>query len=514
MKKRLLYFLLLWFVSFTLTGQTSTSLERSTPESEGISSEALLSFINAAEENIDAIHSLMVVKNGKVVTEGWWRPYNASTPHELWSLSKSFTSSAIGFAVQEGLLSPYDLVMSFFSEKIPNKPTWQLKQLRIIDLLTMTSGHMKEPTLFNLETDWEQAFLNTEIPFMPGTHFLYNTPATFMLSAIIQKITGEKLVDYLTPRLFEPLGIEKPKWELNPMGVNTGGWGLHLKTEDIAKFGQFYLQLGNWNGEQLLSETWIKTATSKQVSNGSNPANDWTQGYGYQFWQSRHNSYRADGAMGQFCLVIPDKNMVVAITSGTSNMPGIMQLVWDILLPASKEDTLPADLVAFQELKQKTASLSLKPVAGMESSELQQKWFNKKYLMAKNEQGIIALTFKVDENGGLLIIDMANATEKIPYGFKAYTMTKLKNHLPFSRVRRSGFLPKSSLRYQKNRKIATSGAWQTSNELELKAYLYETPVNMNYNFSFSNKGLVVTCKAENYLGRSNDPQILKSVEHD
>ena len=143
MKKRLLYFLLLWFVSFTLTGQTSTSLERSTPESEGISSEALLSFINAAEENIGAIHSLMVVKNGKVVTEGWWRPYNASTPHELWSLSKSFTSSAIGFAVQEGLLSPHDLVMSFFSEKIPNKPTWQLKQLIIIDLLTMTSGHIK-----------------------------------------------------------------------------------------------------------------------------------------------------------------------------------------------------------------------------------------------------------------------------------------------------------------------------------------------------------------------------------
>ena len=149
MKKHPLYFLLLWFVSFTITGQTSTSLERSIPESEGISSEALLSFINAAEENIDAIHSLMVVKNGKVVTEGWWRPYNASTPHELWSLSKSFTSSAIGFAVQEGLLSPHDLVMSFFPEKIPNKPTRQLKQLRIIDLLTMTSGHMKEPTLFN-----------------------------------------------------------------------------------------------------------------------------------------------------------------------------------------------------------------------------------------------------------------------------------------------------------------------------------------------------------------------------
>ena len=139
MKKRMLNFLWLWFVSLTLSGQISTSLDRGIPESEGISSEALLSFIHAAEENIDAIHSLMIVKNGKVVTEGWWNPYNANTPHELWSLSKSFTSSAIGFAVQEGLLSTHDLVMSFFPEKIPDEPTWQLKQLRIIDLLTMTS---------------------------------------------------------------------------------------------------------------------------------------------------------------------------------------------------------------------------------------------------------------------------------------------------------------------------------------------------------------------------------------
>mgnify|MGYP001225140379 CR=1 FL=1 len=227
--KLLLIFL---FVSFITNAQINTKLERGIPENEGLSSSAILNFINETEEKVDDIHSLMIVKNGKVVSEGWWNPYNENSPHELWSLSKSFTSTAVGLAVSEGLLSINDLVMSFFPEKIPEKPSWQLKQLRIVDLLTMNTGHVKEPKLNTADGDWESNFLSSDIQFMPGTHFLYNTPASFMLSSIIQKVTGEKLVDYLYPRLFEPLGIEKPDWEMNQAGVNVGGWGLHLKTED------------------------------------------------------------------------------------------------------------------------------------------------------------------------------------------------------------------------------------------------------------------------------------------
>ncbi len=299
MRSKLLLFFLLF--SFLNEAQVQTKLERGIPEIEGLSSGAILNFINKAEEKIDAIHSLMIVKNGKVISEGWWKPYNKNSPHELWSLSKSFTSTAVGFAVNEGLLSIDDLVISFFPDKVPDKPSWQLEQLRIVDLLTMNTGHVKEPKLNAGEGDWEFNFLNSDIQFMPGTHFLYNTPATFMLSSIIQKVSGEMLVDYLYPRLFEPLGIEKPDWEMNEDGVNVGGWGLHLKTEDIAKFGLLYLNKGMWNEKQILPRKWIEDATSKQVSNGSNPTNDWAQGYGYQFWRSRHNSYRGDGAMGQFC---------------------------------------------------------------------------------------------------------------------------------------------------------------------------------------------------------------------
>ena len=358
---RNIFLLFLWISSLSLTGQKNNNLERAIPEDYGISSETILEFINTAEEKIDAIHSLMIVKNDKVITEGWWSPYEKNTPHELWSLSKSFTSTAIGFAVQEDLLSIYDLVISFFPDKKPKDISWQLNQLRIVDLLTMSTGHVSEPNIYREELDWVSKFLSSEIKYMPGTHFMYNTPATYILSAIIQKVTNEKLVDYLYPRLFKPLGIDKPEWEEDPIGINVGGWGLHLKTEDIAKFGQLYLKKGNWNGKQILSEEWINSATSKQVSNGSNPFNDWTQGYGFQFWRSRYNSYRGDGAMGQFCLVIPEKDMVIAITSGTNDLALVMELVWDIILPNTSETKIIKSDIAYNKLKKKLSSLSLNP---------------------------------------------------------------------------------------------------------------------------------------------------------
>lgn len=511
MKKLIYLVLFLYFVSPTLEAQSSFSLERSTPEAEGISSKAILDFIDAAEKEIDALHSFMVVKNGKVVSEAWWNPYNSASPHELWSLSKSFTSTAIGFATQENLLSINDLVISFFPNKVPEKTTWQLEQLRVKDLLTMTTGHNKEPFNYDRDDDWVKVFLNSNIPYLPGTHFMYNTPATYMLSAIIQKVTGDKLVDYLFPRLFEPLGIELPQWEMDPLEINTGGWGLHLKTEDIAKFGQFYLQKGNWNGEQLLSESWIEMASSKQVSNGSNPENDWMQGYGFQFWRSRHNTYRGDGAMGQFCLVFPQNQTVIAITSGTNNMGQIMQLTWNILLPALEKKTLPTDIKAHQDLKNKTASLALKPVVGKKSSSLQKKWLKKKRYFPQNGQGIKSIEFQMKKGGNTLYIEMENGTETIPFGYGKYVKSEIKNHLPHTNSRRSSYIPSSSLRYHKNKKVASSGAWINEKEFQLRIYLYHTPARMNYNFKFSDLGVTLKCTAENYLGKDSKAETLKSL---
>ena len=494
-------------ISISLIAQTK-SLPRSTPEQEGVSSESIVNLIDAFEKKIEFVHSYMIVKNGKVISEGWWDPYGPNIPHELWSLSKSFTSTAIGFAVEEGLIQIHDFVKDYFPEKSPENPTWQLKQLRVKDLLTMSTGHTSEPRLGQSSDDWVKHFLESELKLRPGTYFMYNTPATYMLSAIIQRVTGEKLVDYLYPRLFEPLGIDRPKWEMDPEGINTGGWGLHLTTEDIAKFGVFYIQEGKWNGNQLLSSDWIKMATSKQVSNGSDPDNDWSQGYGFQFWRSRFNTYRGDGAMGQFCLIIPEYNTIVAITSGTNNMGGIMEIVWDKLLPKMNSSEMIFNPEWIDILRKKSASLKLKPVDGKMSKDLAKKFFNKKIKIAKNKEGVEFIFFKSKKNE--VEIKVNGKIETIPFGFGKYIKSELKGHLPFTSSNHK-IVPKSSLRYSKNKKIAVSGAWITENEFQLRIYQYETPSRLDYIFNFKNGKLKWDCKKSNALGSGNQIESIKSI---
>jgi CubicO group peptidase (beta-lactamase class C family) len=182
-----------------------------------------------------------------------------------------------------------------------------------------------------------------------------------MLSAITRKVTGETVLDYLKPRLFEPLGIENPEWGTSPQGNTAGGWGLKVRTEDIAKFGQLYLQKGKWNGKQLIPEKWVEQATSKQVSNGSDPTKDWDQGYGFQFWRCRHNAYRGDGAHGQFCVVLPDQDAVVAITANCSDMQAELNIVWDKLLPAFQPAALPENKAEEAKLKEVLGNLAVRP---------------------------------------------------------------------------------------------------------------------------------------------------------
>ena len=316
----------------TLEAQIA-ALPRSTPEAQGVSSAGIRDFLETADRDVNSMHSFMLVRHGHVVAEAWWAPESAEKPHILWSLSKSFTSTAVGLAVGEGKLSIDDLVLEFFPDEAPAEPSANLKAMRVRDLLTMNAGHQDEVNWREAE-HWAKAFLAHPVPHKPGTHFRYNTPATYMLSAIVQKVTGETVLDYLKPRLFQPLGIEDPKWETSPQGISIGGYGLFLRTEDIAKFGQLYLQKGKWQGKQLLSESWIEQATSKQVSNGSDPSRDWDQGYGFQFWRCRHGAYRGDGKDGQFCIVLPEQDAVIVITANTRDMQAELNIVWDKLLPA------------------------------------------------------------------------------------------------------------------------------------------------------------------------------------
>ena len=339
-------------------------LPRSTPEAQGISSQAIHDFVETADK-INTLHSFMIVRHGQVIAEGWWKPEAADKPHVLASLSKSFNSTAVGLAIEDRKLSLDDPVLKFFPADAPADASDNLKAMKVRDLLTMTCGHDTEPKSIGGAPSVKQ-FLAHPVMHKPGTHFQYNSMGSYMLSAIVTKVTGQTELEYLKPRLFEPLGIENPTWTTSPEGNSIGGSGLFLRTEDIAKFGQLYLQKGKWQGKQLIPQKWIAQATSKQVPNDQESHNkigpDWKQGYGFQFWQCTHNAFRGDGAAGQFCVVIPEKDAVIAITADTGNMQSELNAIWEKLLPAFQDKSLPEDAVGQEKLKQAIAKLEAHPV--------------------------------------------------------------------------------------------------------------------------------------------------------
>src|SRR5690242_10193525 len=336
------------------SSRAAQPLPRSTPEAQGISSQAIRDFVSTVDK-IDTLHSFMLLRHGHVISEGWWKPEAPDKPHVLHSLSKSFNSTAVGLAIAEGKLSLDDPVLKFFPGQAPTEPSENLKAMKVRDLLTMTCGHdveAKSPRGAPSVRD----FLAQSVPNKPGTHFLYNTLGSYTLSAIVTKTTGQTSLEFLKPRLFEPLGIETPEWPSSPEGNSLGGYGLKLCTEDIAKFGQLYLQKGKWNSKQLVPESWVEQATSRQVPNDqeghSKIGIDWVQGYGFQFWRCTHNAFRGDGANGQLCVVIPEKDAVIAITADTNNFQDEMNAIWNNLYPAFRSDALPENPQNLEKLKQ------------------------------------------------------------------------------------------------------------------------------------------------------------------
>lgn len=455
----------------------SLALPRSSPEAQGVSSAALLSFLEEADKSIDAMNSFMLLRHGHVVAEGWWTPYNAESPHSLYSLSKSFTSTAVGLAISEGKLSLDDEVLKFFPEDAPSSPSDKLKSMRVHDLLRMSTGHQSEPSLTG-DQAWTKTFLAHPVPNKPGTHFLYNTPATYMLSAIVQKVTGSTVLDYLHPRLFDPLGITNPTWGTSPQGVSLGGFGLNIRTEDIARFGQLYLQKGTWHGKSLVPAAWIEAATARQTSNGSNPKSDWDQGYGYQFWRCRHGAFRGDGAFGQYCVVLPEQDAVIAITSGVKDMQAVLNLVWDKLLPALKPTALPADDGARQALERKLASLTVRPQEGSSTTADPSKVSGKTFAFPTNEQKLetLGVVLGDKDDGATLVLKRDGVEYRAPIGMGAWR----KGRLAFAD------LPEQP--------VGVSGGWTEPDTLTVKICLYETPFIITMKLKFADKELRVNAE--------------------
>ena len=514
--------LFLLFISLQALAQKNASLPRSTPEVEGVSSEGIANFLEAASKSKHEFHSYMVIRHGKVVAEGWWNPYRADLKHTLYSCSKSFTATAVGFAVAEKKLTVEDKAISFFPNDLPDTVGENLAALRIRDLLSMSVGNAIDPTgAVITSNNWIKSFLKFPIVHKPGTKFLYNTAATYMLSAIVQKVTGEKIIDYLKPRLFDPLGIEGMDWEIDPQGINVGGYGLRLKTEDMAKFALLFLQKGKWQGKQILPEAWIEEASTMKImqdpsaSQSRKDSSDWLQGYGYQMWRSRNNSYRGDGANGQYMLVFPEKDAVIAVTCETQDMQGEFNLIWQHLYPALKDTKLPSTplmpsassgqgVTEFSALKAKNTALALPIAPKNRMLTLENSISGKTFNVVSKDKTLEQVGFEFVNDQCYMTLKTDTTTHRIAFGAGTWALGETTKFGPYLVARavgnRKGLPPY---------KVAGSYTWKDDKNLELTLRYIESPHMETINCTFD--GDVVSLDVINIFNKNTKRTLAKGV---
>lgn len=347
------------------------------PEEAGVSTAELTAFVRDLEESHIANHSFMVLRHGMVAAEAFVPPFAPEIPHALYSFSKSVSATAVGFAIDEGLISLDTLVKDVFPEYKQKHSDENYQKLTVRHLMTMTSG--REPNLIadKAKIDWIQDFIDAPVRSMPGEQFRYTNENIYMLCAIVSRVSGMSVVDYLMPRLFEPLHIDRPFWETDQKGIEAGGWGLYLKTEDMAKFILCYLNKGVYNGRQVIPAWFAEDAIKPLVDNRNNEVeqNDSSNGYGYCFWHNYHvkNCSRADGMFSQFGILLPDYDAAVILTDGHPDEQYVRDCIWRHF-PKVFEQVPDAptaeDTAAYQQL---IASRRIPPLPRRQHSPLEAK---------------------------------------------------------------------------------------------------------------------------------------------
>jgi hypothetical protein len=331
----------------------------------------------------------------------------------------------------------------------------------------------------------------------PGTYFLYNSGAAYMLGALVQRVTGMSVEEYLKPRLFDRLGVTAELWGKSQEGVNLTDGGLSVRTEDLAKFGQLYLQGGVWNGEQVLAPEWAADATALQVETGPGTGN-WNHGYGYQFWQSRVG-YRADGSLGQFSFVLPEQDIVLAITSGTNATDGVMNAVWDNLLPAVLGDAQPENPAALATLTGRLAALALPVPEGAMSSSLASGVSGSRYVTPQNSQGITAVSLDFSGASPILAIDDADGTHTITVGMGEWVR------------QRTGFKKRiNELFDTPEQGLAARGAWSAEDTFVARLTFSETPYTATATFRFEGEQVRVNMGYNVRWGALNEAEVVGS----
>lgn len=425
--KKLFLCLLLAIVSLGAFAQNN-ELVRCTPEEQGVPSKALITLFDSLYMMPQTdIHSMIVMRQGKVVGEFYPAPFGPEYAHTQYSSSKTLVSLAAGIAMDENRLDLNDRVATFFPELLPDTVSVNLAKMTVRDLLTMTSGVKPDWNMRNKVTDWVRTFLSKPVTNTPGEVFAYDSMVTYMISAIVQKVTGKTVLEYLYEKLFNHMGITDAQWEISPEGINTGGWGLHITSESLAKIGQMWLDKGVWNGKQLVSAEWIEQMSAKHSNGGD-------YGYGYQTWQCAYpTAVRADGALGQYVIVVPEKDVVIVLTEASfTNGKPQRGLIWNGFLPALSDTPLPASK-DYETLKKKQAAYTLATPAGKENSSLMKKVEGRKISIGKNRYGWKEISLAKNGKSINMTIVMQNGDTYVqPLGYRTWITETIAGYPPYS----------------------------------------------------------------------------------
>lgn len=388
-------------------------LARSAPEAQQVSSQAILAFLEEIDEAGLELHSFMLMRNRHVIAEGWWWPYSPGRVHMTHSLTKSVTAVAVGLAIDEGRFGLDDKVVEFFPELVPHDASEYMRAMTVRDLLTMRTGHDRETSgsLWRpIQTSWVAEFFKIPVVHPPGTHFRYTSAASYMLSAIISKTAGVSMADYLRPRFFEPLGIDRWQWDSSPGGISPGGNGLSWNTSASLKLGALHAQLGMWNGHRVLSEAWVRAATRRQADGDADGA------YGYQWWLGPGTTYYALGLFTQMSIVFPEHDTSLALFGAIDGSNKLKPIIWKHFPAALGSAALRPGRPAAQ-LARRTARLRLLPPLAHSRSPLSARLSAARYAIEPNDQDVQWISFEIRDGFCTYRMSDAGGEHSITAGF-------------------------------------------------------------------------------------------------
>ena len=491
-----------------------SEIKTMSPESQGIPSSAISLLIDAYKREKVDLNSIMILRHGVKVAQGWYKPYSSDTTHAMHSFTKSISAMAMGIAAEEGLLSLDDKIISFFPDKTPKDASDYLKEMNVRHLLSMTCGHEAETQshMGDANADFVECFLNHEVKYRPGTFFAYNTVGSNVIAEILYKITGLQMTEYLKPRLFDPMGITNYSCSKNPRGRERSGGGMFMLTEDMAKLGQLFLNKGVWNGKRLISEEFINEATSVQIvqqESDKGEKEDMFAGYGYQIWMNAiPESYRFDGFYGQLTLVLPKFDMVISMTSATMRVNKLLTTVWRTLLPAVYEHELPENEKEHEALEEKLANLQVEWPEPKDRSPLEKAVNNVDIIFPTN-------TYSMVPENRVWLLKMAgspkNNIEKCTFSFgeDEAVLTFIEGAVEESiGIGLSGQMIKGRLDTPGlEANIMTSARWDNENTLRVDWLHYNTANHRTIYFEFdipAKKAKVTFSEKPNDIDESSD----------